>query len=84
MNDITKEGPIRKGNMVCDDSVLHVVVKNHWRFADELENPRLTEFVVLTSAESQCGIFDPAWKAIDNHRIALAIDDIFNFSDHAG
>ena len=84
MNDIIKEGPIRQGNMDCKDIALHVTVKNHWRFANELENPRFTEFVTLTSAKSQCGVFDPAWKAIYNHRIALAVDDVFDFSKHAG
>ena len=52
MNDIIKERPIRQGNMACKDSALHVTVKNHWRFANELENPRFTECVTLTSTES--------------------------------
>ena len=73
-----------QGNMNCKDSALHVTVKNHWRFANELENPRFTEFVTLTSAESQCGVFDPTGKAIYNHRIALAVDDVFDLSNHAG
>ncbi len=70
--------------MDCNDSALRVTVKNHWRFAEELENPGVTEFVTPTSAELQRGVFDPAGKAIYNHRIALAVDYVFNFSDHTG
>ena len=84
MNDIIKEGSIRQGNMDCKDSALHVTVKNHWRFANELENPRFTEFVTLTSAKSQCGVFDSAGEAIYNHRIALAVNDVFDLSNHTG
>ena len=48
---------------------------------DESEHPRLTEFVTLASAEAERSVFDSAWEAIQNHRIALAVDDVFNFTD---
>ena len=48
---------------------------------DESEHPRLTEFVTLASAEAERSVFDSAGEAIQNHRIALAVDDVFNFTD---
>ena len=47
------------------------------------EHPGLTELVTLTSAKAQRGIFDSAGEAIHDHRIALAVDDIFDLTDQA-
>ena len=40
--------------------------------------------MVWSSPESLCGILDLAWEAVHSYRINLAVDDILNFSDHAG
>ena len=39
--------------------------------------------MTLTSAKAQRGIFDSAGEAIHDHRIALAVDDIFDLTDQA-
>ena len=55
----------------------------HRRFADASEDPRLTEFVTLASADAERGVFDTAGEAIHKHRIVLAVDDILDLPDQA-
>ncbi len=45
------------------------------------QHPRLTEFVTLASADAQRDFFDSAGEPIHDHRIALAVDDIFDITD---
>ena len=59
----------------------HAAGQNHRGSQDESEHPRLTEFVTLASAEAERSVFDSAWEAIQNHRIALAVDDGLHFTD---
>ena len=59
-----------------------MVVQNHWGFADESEHPGLTECVTLTSAQAERGVVEPSGEAINNHRVALAVDDVLDLTDH--
>ncbi len=48
-----------------------------------LEYPRLPEFVMLTSAEAESGVFDSTGETIYDHRITMVVDDVLDLTNHA-
>ena len=57
--------------------------QNHRGFAGRSEHPGLTQFTRLIAAEPELGILQSSGEAVDDHRIATAVDGVLNLADHA-
>ena len=81
---LKEESILEISGQFADESRLYcVMAENHRRFAEHSEQPRLTKDVRLLTPDSKSRVSDRTGEPVHHDRVAIAVNDVFNLTDHA-
>lgn len=80
---ILRQGALQRWPKPLPPAPKSPYARDHRGFAPLSEHPWLPQFTVCSAAETLGGVRDSAGKAIDEHRVAAAVNHVFHFGNQA-